>query len=243
MEGLARVIIERAVELGAATAGIAAVEDVEQAPSFELASRRSDLPDVAWPEGARSVIVVAVAHPADRPELDWWSRPAGPPGNRLLAGVVDALCDWIEDGFGIACTHLPYHVDKGGIYLKDAAVLAGLGRIGRNNLLVTPEHGPRVRLRALTVEVDLPSTGPTTFDPCAGCSAPCRLACPRGAFDAQPGASRRGDAAVTVPAGFSRTACYLQMDADVGAAGESGVIKYCRACELSCTAAGGPPPA
>jgi len=72
---------------------------------------------------------------------------------------------------------LPYHIENGGIYLKDAAVLAGLGTIGRNNLLITPEFGPRVRLRALLAGVDLPPTGPAGFDPCEGCPAPCLTDC------------------------------------------------------------------
>jgi len=50
--------------------------------------------------------------------------------------------------------------------LKDAAVLAGLGCIGKNNLLLTPEYGSRVRLRAFTIDLVLPSTGPLPFDPC-----------------------------------------------------------------------------
>jgi epoxyqueuosine reductase len=77
---------------------------------------------------------------------------------------------------------LPYHVEKGGIFLKDAAVLAGLGTIGMNNLLITPEFGPRVRLRALFLDAELAPTGPTDFAPCAGCDMPCRSACPQEAF-------------------------------------------------------------
>jgi len=34
----------------------------------------------------------------------------------------------------------------GDVSLRHAAVAAGLGVVGRNNLLVTPEFGPRVRL-------------------------------------------------------------------------------------------------
>jgi epoxyqueuosine reductase len=61
---------------------------------------------------------------------------------------------------------LSYFIETGGIYLKDTAVLAGLGCIGKNNMLVTPELGPKVRLRALLLEEDLTPTGPIDFDPC-----------------------------------------------------------------------------
>jgi epoxyqueuosine reductase len=173
-------------------------------------------------------MVVALEHPAERPELDWWFGRTDPPGNRVLAGIVQGLCDWIPGELGFRAVHLPYHVERGGAYLKDAAVLAGLGCIGLNNLLVTPEYGPRVRLRALTLDVGLRPTGPSVFDPCAGCEAPCRNACPQGAFARPP--ARTGS--------FSRPLCQVQMEFDVNAAtGDDTavpVIKYCRACELSC---------
>ena len=196
--------------------------------------------EVVWPERARSVLVIAVGHPADRPEMDWWFGRADPPGNRILADIVRRLCDWVLQAYGMRTFHLPYHVEIGGIFLKDAAVAAGLGCVGRNNLLVTREYGPRVRLRALTLDADLVSTGPLLsgaplgFDPCEGCDAPCLRSCPQGAFDRQvhdpievglehlPG--RNGY--------FSRERCSLQMEADIESAAE--VVKYCRACELSC---------
>ncbi|MBC8492582.1 MAG: hypothetical protein H8D43_02260 [Chloroflexi bacterium] len=33
----------------------------------------------------------------------------------------------------------PYRVEQGRILLKDAAVLAGLGVMGKNNLVITPQ--------------------------------------------------------------------------------------------------------
>ncbi len=91
--------------------------------------------------------------------MDWWSGRFDPPGNRILADIARRLCDWIPAAFGVRTFHLPYHIERGGTYLKDAAVVAGLGCIGRNNLLVTRQYGPRVRLRALTLDADLSSTG------------------------------------------------------------------------------------
>lgn len=174
------------------------VDDLRSAPSFTFApkmpsagegigTRKSDNGlkpgEVNWPENARSIIVIAVAHPEEAPEMDWWYGRVDPPGNRVLAKVCRELCPWIEESFGINTVHLPYHVEKGGTYLKDSAVMAGLGCIGRNNIVITPEYGPRVRLRALTVDVELPSTGPINFDPCKDCKELCRKACPQHAFD------------------------------------------------------------
>ncbi len=253
-------ILKKACELGATLAGIARVETLKEAPSFTFApqmpmagqgvgTREADENlkpgEVRWPENARSIVVIAVAHPEDEPELDWWFGLKDPPGNRVLAKVCRELCPWIEERFAIDTVHLPYHVEKGGTYLKDAAVQAGLGCIGRNNILITPEYGPRVRLRALTLDADLVPTGPSAFNPCAQCPGYCRQACPQHAFDEQlydtetygqeilPG--RDGS--------FSRPLCNRQMEMNNDMAQEQTpegfdapvkIIKYCRRCELAC---------
>lgn len=253
-------ILRKAAELGATLAGFALVDDLKKAPSFLFAPkmpgagegigvRQNELGlepgEVAWPEHARTVMVIAVAHPEDKPEMDWWYGRVDPPGNRVLASVVRKLCAWIEPALGIRTFHLPYHIEKGGTFLKDSSVLAGLGCIGMNNLLVTPLYGSRVRLRALTLDVALPSTGPIGFDPCRKCDMLCRRACPVGAFDHRiyrtedygpgPLPGRNGF--------FSRPICNVQMERDNDEAKEQEaegfdapvkIIKYCRACELAC---------
>jgi len=47
---------------------------------------------------------------------------------------------------------IPY---KPGLFLKDAAALAGIGPIGKNNLLITKTFGSQVRLRALVTVAEL----------------------------------------------------------------------------------------
>ena len=251
---------QKAREFGASLAGFAAVEDLKSAPSFTFApkmpgagegvgTRENKLGlkpgEVLWPEAAKTVMVIAVHHPEDKPDMDWWFGRVDPPGNRVLAAVVKQLCEYIPEKFGVNVVHLPYHVEKGGTYLKDASVLAGLGCIGKNNILVTPEYGPRVRLRALTLDVELPPTGPCGFDPCKGCEEWCRKACPQRAFDTQIYASK--DYAQRILPGrdgsYARPVCNNQMDKDIEVAREQTVdgfeepikiIKYCRRCELSC---------
>jgi epoxyqueuosine reductase len=121
-------------------------------------------------------------------------------------------------------------VEKGGIFLKDAAVISGIGIIGRNNLLVHPQWGPRIRLRAVLLESRFEPTGVCTdFTPCDHCGDICRKACPREAYAEGP---------------YSRSACNEQMNADMAnrlACGElmrdgrrDNVVSYCRACELAC---------
>ena len=253
-------ILKKAKELGASLAGIARVEDLRSAPSFTFAPKMPNAGkgigtrenesglkpgEAAWPDNARSLIVIAVAHPEDEPEMDWWFGRKDPPGNRILAKVCRELCLWIEERFDIHTVHLPYHVEKGGTYLKDSAVMAGLGCIGKNNILVTPEYGPRVRLRALTVDVDLFPTGPRQFNPCADCAELCRKACPQNVFDQVLYLSEDYDQDILPgrDGSFSRPSCNTQMEVDNDTAKEEAVegfeapvkiIKYCRKCELAC---------
>lgn len=152
-----------------------------------LQTRWRDAPDdvepaeVAWPHDAVSAVVIGVAHPAAEPQLDWYDGK-GTPGNRLLIGIVAELSGRLEREFAIRTHRPPYFIESGGMFMKDAAVFAGLGGIGRNNLVITPEHGPRVRWRVLLLDRAAKPTGPVEYDPCAGCDEPCRKACPVGAF-------------------------------------------------------------
>ena len=252
-------ILTRAKQLGASLAGFASVADLKTAPSFTFAPKMPNANDyleawgndlglepgkTAWPEHAKTILVMGVAHPEDKPEMDWWLGLKNPLGNRILIDLAKTLCVWIEERFGIKTVHLPYRVEKGGTYLKDAAVLAGLGCIGKNNLLVTPQLGPRIRLRALALDVVLPPTGPGNFDPCALCEQFCRNACPQNAFGNQIYAPEAyGQAALPGRDGsFFRTTCQLQMDIDEiplsapvgGTDADLPTIKYCRHCELAC---------
>ncbi|MDP8234770.1 MAG: hypothetical protein P9M08_00145 [Candidatus Erginobacter occultus] len=71
-------------------------------------------------------------------------------------------------------------VQRGHLSHKEVARRAGLGWIGRNNLLVTPERGSRVRL--VTVLTDLPlTTGQPLERDCGECRD-CLEACPAGAI-------------------------------------------------------------
>jgi epoxyqueuosine reductase len=254
-------IIAKAKSFGASLAGIADARLLKQSPShliyprmeYNLAvgSRETaegiELGQVAWPANARSVVVIAVKHKKDEPQLDWWGGQKGTPGNRILIQINNRLSDWVEEQFDIKTHKLAYHVEKGGIFLKDAAVMAGLGCIGKNNMLVTPQFGPRIRLRAMVLEAEVEPTGPIQFDPCDGCKEPCRHACPQKAYsDIVFSSIEMG--MLTLPGRngcFSRATCNIQMEKDIDEAetlpnestdATGKRIKYCRRCELTCIA-------
>lgn len=70
---------------------------------------------------------------------------------------------------------------------KHAAELAGMGTIGRNSLLITPDFGPRVRLACLLTEAPLDPTPRNQTDGCTHCNA-CIRACPARAIrEPEPG--------------------------------------------------------
>jgi epoxyqueuosine reductase QueG len=64
---------------------------------------------------------------------------------------------------------------------KLAAHLAGLGWIGKSCLLVTPDHGPRVRWVTILTDAPLAPTGAPMEPRCGDCTA-CVDACPVHAF-------------------------------------------------------------
>jgi len=258
---LSSAVLKKARELGADAAGIASFQEVKECPS---AKAELELPQMEvlkeedsfeagkayLPEEGKSVIIVAISHPEDEPELDWRYDRYSTPGNQKLVAIVNNLIKWLKKNYeGLETYHAPYFIERGGIYLKDAAVMAGLGTIGLNNLLITPEYGSRVRLRGLVVNVELVSTGPLAYDPCFNCAGYCLQYCPRRAFDEiiytseeigqdkLPG--RRGT--------YDRLKCIKEIDRDKERAREGDVkafhkttgqmiylIKHCRKCEFSC---------
>jgi epoxyqueuosine reductase len=225
-------IVGKSLELGASLAGIARIDDSKSYEIYDKTPFYEEYEGVEWNEAHRSVLAFAFAHPPSEPVLDWWSMkvPGFTPGNRVLRKLSRRLRIWMGEDLGISALSLPYQIEYGGAFLKDASVLAGLGVIGKNNLLITPEFGPNVRLRGIFIEAEFEPNGPIDFDPCNGCDMPCHSACPRDAF-------RSGS--------FERAICKKEMDqneADIevlagsimGIEEDCEVFKYCRGCELAC---------
>ncbi len=259
---LASAVLRQARELGASLAGLASVESLKKEPSARVVplipagtygSQESPYNlkpgEIRWPDGGKTVVVLAVEHPENHPELDWWYGLIDPPGNRVLKKIVRDLKNWLAEQWPqVTVWPITYHIEKGGIFLKEAARLAGLGTIGRNNIVVTPEYGPRIRLRAMILDVELPPTGPTGFDPCPSCPGFCLKSCPSGAFDRivlTP--EQTGEERLPGRIGnYCRANCARIMQRNEDEAVPElvpdispepvGIIKYCRNCETACPA-------
>jgi len=229
-------VISKAESYDGIRAGMVRLTDVLKAPSYKAVPEgprstagMDDLPVDQWPEEAQTVLILGLHHPENDPRLDFWEQ-GDTWGNRRLREISGWLQQWFREKYDLAAKPLPYHVEKGGIFLKDAAVLSGMGVIGKNNLLLHPEWGPRIRFRSILLEGDFQTTKAIEgFNPCETCKAFCKKACPMNAF----------------PKGkYSRPFCVEQINYDLenkvpdGEIGNNGkhnlVVKFCRACELSC---------
>jgi epoxyqueuosine reductase len=209
-------LLKQALARGASMAGYVPAERLRDCPSVRAAG----------PQGFQTfsgtIVVLGLYHDPDRPELDRWEEGRGTPGDRMLRQINRELAAWLDKEYGIRAADIPYQLYDGGIYLKDAAVLAGLGSIGRNNLVITPEFGPRVRFRALWVDIETEAPArPAPEAGCETCDRPCEERCPQNALE--------GGA-------YSRSRCMARMDADKAAPDAGGVVDHCRVCELVCPA-------
>ncbi len=252
-------ILQKAKELGASLVGIARVADLKSAPSFTFAPRMSHAGEgigtrktdsglkpgeVAWPDNARSMVVIAVLHPENEPEMDWWFGRKDPPATGSWQTSAGNCAPGSKNGSASRPCTFP-------IMWKRAAPISrmprscGAGCIGKTISWSRPEFGPRVRLRAVTVDADLFATGPRQFDPCKDCMEFCRRACPQKAFDKrQYTVEDYGQAILPGRDGhYSRPVCNVQMEQDNDTAETQPVdgfedpvkiIKYCRRCELAC---------
>lgn len=223
-------ITGKTMEFGADAAGVCLASHLLGGPTHS----RFPLPEGM--ENGCVIVVFAISHPPEKPELDYFIRKEGfrfgnSIGNRRLMDISERLGRWLGQ-WGIVSRDLHYYVERGGVFLKDAAVLAGLGVMGLNNLFIHPGYGPRIRLRARLAQAAVAPSDAREFDPCSGCSRPCLANCPEGAFDEN---------------GYLADRCQARLDRDY----EEGKILhgeadnkvareviYCRACELSCSYVG-----
>ncbi len=218
-------LLARALTLGASVSGVVPARLLTDCPSAQSAGPHGLAQD------SGSVVVLGLYHDPDHPEMDWWEEGRSTPGDRMLYGMTTALSRWLREAHGREAHDIPYEVSAGGIYLKDAAVLAGLGVFGRNNLVIVPGFGPRIRFRALWTDLEAEALSfHECPSPCIECGRPCQKHCPQEAF---PGGQ------------YNRERCLSRMDTDKASAAsrnpdntQKKVVNHCRNCELFCVHSG-----
>jgi epoxyqueuosine reductase len=132
-------------------------------------------------QNAQTVIIVGL-HLYDI-ILDAWSRDRqNSKSFHFMDIVIERYCHKVEtflSGEGFVSEIVSYNP---GLFLKDTAALAGVGPIGRNNLLITEPYGSQVRLRALVTTAPLICGEPILESKyCKDCCR-CVKACPANAF-------------------------------------------------------------
>ncbi|MGA2105347.1 4Fe-4S dicluster domain-containing protein [Methanoregula sp.] len=186
---------EQALKLGADFIGIA------DAKGFQRPDYTGNKPQAFMP-GIRSVIVIGVVIPKGCVQ----PLPKGRPEytNTLMAGTATLRVisfrlarDLEKQGYEAALVPTEgsefgmWYADqktlKADLSLKYAAWLAGLGTYGLNQLLITRETGPRIRMTAILTDAPLTADQPANEafirPECSGCQK-CVRACPVEAISA-----------------------------------------------------------
>jgi epoxyqueuosine reductase QueG len=188
----AEAVKARARELGIDLVGIADGQAMDAHPPDPDDPRRPmDISDY----DADRVVVLGKRYTAGTTRLTRWDERHKYYNDELtLTALEEASLElvlWLEDRGYPALIVPPTHVDPmrhdGGtagpigplLSLDHAAVEAGLGTLGLNGQLITPEFGPRVLLTAVLTSAPLAADAPMTQSLCLGpACGRCLLTCP-----------------------------------------------------------------
>ena len=182
---LTRKIKRKTLSLGADLVGIASPKAMEKYPD-----QYQWIEKILPPPGTNAIIVAGVRIPPsvletsrENPRIAQFSTQG------LYAKLIQIAQDlslFLDDlGYRSAAipTHLPVPMTAEGLGLKaevshrHTALEAGLGNLGKNGLLLTPEFGPRVRFVSILTDAPLAADKPLSKRLCNDCLK-CVKACP-----------------------------------------------------------------
>lgn len=171
-------------EAGADLCGIAPVERFDASPAgFHP---KDYLP------GCRTVIVLVCKFPHDAIEADPDTYTAV---RNVVAAGIDEIAEKVAGKLKEAGVNarpvksLDVTLDKdryrGPVSLKHAAVMAGLGKIGKNTLLINDSLGSMLWLSAILTDAVLPHDPIASYEPCPDGCRLCVEKCPAGALGSE----------------------------------------------------------
>lgn len=225
MQSLTSAIVKaKAKEFGADLVGVASGAVLDAHPPD---ARHPQTPSLVSPRDNKSVVVLAKRHLTGTGRLkDWNERHKQYAAELTLSQLEEAslkLVYFLEDEAGYPALIIPpVHTDaarnfgaymEGGTYgalsLVHAAVEAGLGTLGLNLMLLTPEYGPRVILTAVLTSAELEPDRRLTQPLCLGeACGRCLLACPGDAVQ-QWGLEKKACAPYASPHGFAHIVSHV----------------------------------
>jgi len=193
---LKETIRRKALSLGFCAVGFAAADTLNEAMKEyramidegrhgEMGYLETGLEARANPElllpGVKSVLSAALPWPAPAKPGAISGYAVIPDYHRVVGELLKELLDFIRS----ICDH-PINgqicVDSSPVLEKEWAEAAGIGRTGKNTLLIVPGYGSRVFLGELLLDLELEPDTPLDWNPCGDCTA-CLDACPTGALN------------------------------------------------------------
>jgi epoxyqueuosine reductase QueG len=162
-----RKIKEQAAAWGADLCGVADAERFSDAP-------RGHRPQDLW-SGCRSVVVIASRFPIDRLDVaDECYTTARDEMVEKMNWMAARLAEWMNEQGWPAKEMLSTRdggLEADGRYrallsMKHAAMMAGLGKIGKNTLLINNRYGNMIWLNAVLTQVPLAADPIADYDAC-----------------------------------------------------------------------------
>ena len=180
-----KTIVEKAKELGASLAGIAAITDLKASKSYEIyANRRSTKNTIAnrritqnsraW-NGAQSTNQCwcgRLSHPASEPALDWWSMKVKgfTPGNGVMRLQSKKLRIWLGEELG---NQLPFRCptrsSSAGLSSRIPPIWPAWGGSVKTTSWSRRSIGTRSVFEGSSWRLSSSQPVRIDFDPCNGC--------------------------------------------------------------------------
>lgn len=193
---LKKELLKKCKSLGIPMVGFAPVERWEAPPKQLPNTLTPWIPEEFWPQSiypeAKTVIVIGlpVSLPIVETAPSIYYHELYKTVNSMLDSKAYEISNYLnEKGFGAiylprdAYGDIKILIDKPFAFFshKHAAYLAGLGSFGHNNVLLTPEYGPRVRFTSIFTTAKIKGDRIKTGDLCTHCLL-CVKNCPVGAI-------------------------------------------------------------
>lgn len=164
--------------------------------------------------------------------------------NNFLDTTVLKICHFLQqNGYQSLPVHAsdPYDLInlKGVISHKHAAVQAGLGEFGLNNLLLSPQFGPRQRLAQILTDAELTADSPIKEGLCEQMLPKCKFACIKVCpYKYIPDLYSRDsgimEKVITEGVGIDKQGCSYYQDRGLPRMGRNGYTFRCGMCIKAC---------